>query len=331
MLRLRRKERIMKPHYIKDLKADWTQRIEDRYLVKTVEIRDGKNGMKHLYLTLADATGDMQSVKWNLTPDEVGRYGKIESGMVISVSGKCQDYKGQKQLILDSIKGEARPGTYERADLYKAAPEEPQDMYDYIVGRINAFEDEDLKKLCLSFYEEEKGRLMYWPAAMSNHHAEYAGLLWHVKRMMMMGEHACEVYPFLNRDLLLAGVALHDIQKLDELDSDENGVVAEYTLEGKMLGHLVMGVEIIGERCMELGIDEEKCLLMQHMALTHHYEPEYGSPKKPLFPEAEMLHYLDMTDAKMFDMEDALSNVEPGGFSDRVFTLDNRKLYKRKF
>ena len=70
---------------------------------------------------------------------------------------------------------------------------------------------------------------------------------------------------------------------------------------------------------------------MQHMALTHHYEPEFGSPKKPLFPEAEMLHYLDMIDAKMFDMEDALSNVEPGGFSDRVFTLDNRKLYKRTF
>ena len=207
----------------------------------------------------------------------------------------------------------------------------PEDMYDFIVGRIKAFEDEELKNLCLSFYEEEKGRLMYWPAAMSNHHAEYAGLLWHVKRMMMMGEHACEVYPFLNKDLLLAGVALHDIQKLDELDSDENGVVSEYTLEGKMLGHLVMGVEIIGERCMELGIDEEKCLLMQHMALSHHYEPEFGSPKKPLFPEAEILHYLDMTDAKMFDMEDALSNVEPGGFSDRVFTLDNRKLYKRTF
>ena len=98
-----------------------------------------------------------------------------------------------------------------------------------------------------------------------------------------------------------------------------------------MLGHLVMGVEVIGERCKELGIDAEKCLLLQHMSLSHHYEPEFGSPKKPLFPEAEMLHYLDMTDAKMFDMEDALKSVEPGGFSERVYTLDNRKLYKRTF
>ncbi len=329
--RRRRKEQKMKQYYIKDLKPDESRRIEDRFLVKTADIRDGNNGKRHLYMTLADATGDMQSVKWNLTEDEVKAFSRIKSGMVITIVGRCRDYKSQSQLVIDSIKGRAQEGTYERADLFKAAPEAPEDMYDYIIGRIKAFEDEDLKRLCLSFYEGEKERLMYWPAAMNNHHAEYAGLLWHVKRMMMMGERACEVYTFLNKDLLLAGVALHDIEKLNELASDENGVVPEYTLEGKMLGHLVMGVEVIGERCKELGIDEEKCLLMQHMSLTHHYEPEYGSPKKPLFPEAEMLHYLDMTDAKMFDMEDALSNVEPGGFSDRVFTLDNRKLYKRTF
>ena len=204
-------------------------------------------------------------------------------------------------------------------------------MYDYIISRIEEFEDEDLKKLCLSFYEENKDRLLYYPAAMSNHHAEYGGLLYHVKRMMMMGERACEVYTNLNKDLLLAGVALHDIEKLNELNSDKNGVVEDYTLEGKMLGHLVMGVAIIGDRCRELGIDDEKCIMMQHMALSHHYEPEFGSPKKPLFPEAEMLHYLDMTDAKMFDCEQALENVEPGEFSDKVYTLDNRKLYKRTF
>lgn len=321
----------MKPYYIKNLRPDEGHRIEDRYLVKTVDIRDGNNGKRHLYMTLGDATGDIQSVKWNLTPDEVRAFAKVKSGMVISVAGRCRDYKGQNQLILDAIKGEAREGTYERADLFKAAPEKPEDMYEYIVGKINAFRDEELRRLCLSFYEGEKERIMYFPAAKSNHHAEFAGLLYHVKRMMMMGEKACEVYTNLNRDLLLAGVALHDIEKLNELDSDENGVVPEYTLEGKMLGHLVMGVEAIGERCRELGIDHEKCLLMQHMSLTHHYEPEFGSPKKPLFPEAELLHYLDMIDAKMFDMEDALGNVEPGEFSERVFSLDNRKLYKRTF
>ena len=282
-------------------------------------------------MTLADATGDIQAVKWTLTPDEIASYSKIRTGMIITVAARCKEYQGKNQLVIDVIKGRAKDDTYDRADFFKAAPESPEGMYEYILSRINAFEDEDLRDLCLSFYEDEKDRLMYYPAAMSNHHAEYAGLLYHVKRMMMMGERACEVYTFLNKDLLLAGVALHDIEKLNELNSDENGVVPDYTLEGKMLGHLVMGVAAIGERCRDLGLDEEKCLMMQHMALSHHYEPEYGSPKKPLFPEAEMLHYLDMTDAKMFDMEEALENVEPGEFSDKVYTLDNRKLYKRTF
>lgn len=321
----------MKPYYIKDLRPDEGHRLEDRYLVRNADIRDGNNGKHHLYMTLADATGEVQAVKWTLTPDEMSTYSRIRTGMIITVTGRCKEYQGKPQLILDDIKGRARDDSYDRSDFFKAAPESPEGMYEYILGKINAFEDEDLKKLCLSFYTDEKDRIMYWPAAMSNHHAEYAGLLYHVKRMMMMGERACEVYTNLNRDLLLAGVALHDIEKLNELDSDENGVVPEYTLEGKMLGHLVMGVHSIGDRCEELGIDKEKCLLMQHMALSHHYEPEYGSPKKPLFPEAEMLHYLDMTDAKMFDMEDALKFVEPGGFSEKVFTLDNRKLYKKTF
>ena len=321
----------MKPYYIKDLKPDEGHRLEDRYLVRNADIRDGNNGKKHLYMTLADASGDIQAVKWSLSPEELSAYSKIETGMVITVVGRVKEYKGTNQLILDSIKGRAKEDTYDRSDLFKAAPETSETMYDYIVGTIKGFEDEELKRLCLSFYESEKDRLMYYPAAMSNHHAEYAGLLYHVKRMMMMGERACEVYIFLNRDLLLAGVALHDIEKLNELNSDENGVVPEYTMKGKMLGHLVMGVEAIGERCKELGIDEEKCLLLQHMSLTHHYEPEFGSPKKPLFPEAEMLHYLDMVDAKLFDMEDALRFVDPGEYSEKVYTLDNRKLYKRTF
>ena len=321
----------MKPFYIKDLKPDESGRLEDRYLVRNADIRDGNNGKRHLYMTLADATGDIQAVKWSLTQDEIQSFSRIKPGMIITVVARCKDYQGKNQLVLDAIKGRARDESIDRADFFKAAPESPEAMYEYILSRINGFEDEELRELCLSFYTEDKERIMFWPAAMSNHHAEYAGLLYHVKRMMMMGERACEVYTYLNRDLLLAGVALHDIEKLNELNSDENGVVPEYTFEGKMLGHLVMGAASIGERCKELGIGKEKTVMMQHMAISHHYEPEYGSPKKPLFPEAEMLHYLDMTDAKMFDMEDALKNVAPGGFSDKVFTLDNRKIYKKSF
>lgn len=321
----------MKPYYVKDLIVDDSAVIEDHYLVKVADIRDGNQGKKHLYMTLADATGEVQAVKWNLNPAEVKLFSGIKVGMIIGVRGRCKDFRGNKQLVLDDISGRLKDELICREDYFKAAPESSESMYEYITGTIRSFEDEDLKKICLSFYEDNREKMLYFPAAMSNHHAEYGGFLYHVKRMMMAGERECEVYTFLNRDLLLAGVALHDIEKLNELDSDENGVVPEYTLEGKMLGHLVMGVAAIKERGQALGIDAEKTLMLEHMAISHHYEPEYGSPRKPLFPEAEMLHYLDMVDAKMFDCEAALENVEPGGFSDKVFTLDNRRLYKKTF
>lgn len=321
----------MKPYYVKDLKPDEGHMIEDSYLVRQADIRDGNKGKKHLYLTLADATGDVQAVKWSLTKEEISSFSNIQTGMIIAITGRCKEWQGKNQIVIDVIKGRIREETVNRDDFYKSAPHRSQDMYDFITDTIDSLEDEDLRKICRYFYDEYKEKLMYYPAAMSNHHAEYGGLLYHVMRMLEMGIRACEVYTFLNKDLLLAGIVLHDVQKMEELDSDENGVVSEYTLKGKMIGHLVMGVTAIEEAGKALGIDEEKSLMLQHMSLSHHYEPEFGSPRKPLFPEAEILHYIDILDAKMYDCENALRYVEHGGFSEKVFTLDNRKLYKRTF
>jgi len=169
---------------------------------------------------------------------------------------------------------------------------------------------------------------MYYPAASKNHHAEYGGLLYHVKRMLMTGLAVCDIYPILNRDLVAAGVILHDIEKLNEIESNEYGISPGYSFEGQMLGHIVQGIKLLDRLTEELGFPREKALMLEHMILSHHYEPEFGSPKKPLFPEAEVLHYLDILDARMFDMEDALNGVEPGSFSDRIWTLDNRRIYK---
>ena len=118
------------------------------------------------------------------------------------------------------------------------------------------------------------------------------------------------------------------MEKINEIDSNELGISTGYSFEGRMLGHLVQGVRTIDKLADELDIPREKAVMLEHMIISHHYEPEFGSPKKPLFPEAEMLHYLDMIDAKMFDMQEALEKTEPGQFSERVWTLDNRMLYK---
>jgi 3'-5' exoribonuclease len=169
---------------------------------------------------------------------------------------------------------------------------------------------------------------MYYPAAQKNHHAEMAGLLYHMKRMLLTGERLCQVYTTLNKDLVSAGVILHDLEKLNEIEAGSDGIATGYSFEGQMLGHIIQGIKVIDQLSIELGISREKAIMLEHIVLSHHYEPEYGSPKKPLFPEAEIVHYLDIIDARMFDMQNALDATEPGQFSDRVWTLDNRKLYK---
>ena len=118
------------------------------------------------------------------------------------------------------------------------------------------------------------------------------------------------------------------MEKLNEIDADIDGIASGYSFEGQMLGHLIQGVKLVDRMALEMGMDREKAIMLEHMILSHHYEPEFGSPKKPLFPEAEVLHYLDILDARMFDMQAALEATEPGAFSDRVWTLDNRRLYK---
>lgn len=213
-------------------------------------------------------------------------------------------------------------------DFVKAAPEKPEDMYDYIVAAAESMEDKDLKNLCMKLLTDNRDKLMYYPAAQKNHHAQLGGLLYHMKRMLMTGQRVCEVYTNLNRDLVSTGVIIHDMEKLNEIESGPDGIATGYSFEGQMLGHIIQGVKSIDRLTLELDFPREKAIMLEHMILAHHYEPEFGSPKKPLFPEAEVLHYLDILDARMFDMHSALEATEAGSFSDRVWTLDNRKLYK---
>ena len=213
-------------------------------------------------------------------------------------------------------------------DFVKAAPEKPEDMYDYIVAAVESMEDRDLKNLCMKLLTDNRDKLMYYPAAQKNHHAQLGGLLYHMKRMLMTGQRVCEVYTNLNRDLVSTGVIIHDMEKLNEIESGPDGIATGYSFEGQMLGHIIQGVKSIDRLTLELDFPREKAIMLEHMILAHHYEPEFGSPKKPLFPEAEVLHYLDILDARMFDMHSALEATEAGSFSDRVWTLDNRKLYK---
>lgn len=316
----------MKDIYISDLRTN--QEITSYFIVKTVAVKVGSNRKAYLDLLLADKTGEISAKKWDIADEELPGLEKIKEGNIIKVKALVTEWNGMKQLRVSRIRQTSAEDNIVMTDYIKAAPEDAGDMYGYIFSKAEAFEDADLRNICVKLLTDNREKLMYYPAAQKNHHAEMAGLLYHVKRMLMMAERACEVYTNLNRELVMAGVILHDMEKINEIESNELGISTGYSFEGKMLGHLIQGVKTIDRLAGEFGVSKEKAVMLEHMILSHHYEPEFGSPKKPLFPEAEMLHYLDMIDAKMFDMQEAVEKTEPGQFSDRVWTLDNRTIYR---
>ena len=316
----------MKEVFVKDLRKD--QEITDFFMAKTLAIKVGANGKQYLDILLADKSGEISGKKWDVSDAEYPVLKAIGEKSIVKIKAVVTEWAGQLQLRVQRIRAAALDDGQHMEDFVKAAPEVPEDMFGYIYETAGSMKDQDLKKLCIKLLTDNREKLMYYPAAQKNHHAELAGLLYHMKRMLMTGERICEVYTNLNRDLLCAGVIIHDIEKLNDIMADPDGIATGYSFEGQLLGHIIQGVKTIDRLTLELGFPREKAIMLEHMILSHHYEPEFGSPKKPLFPEAEALHYLDVLDARMFDMQDALVSTLPGTFSERVWALDNRKLYK---
>ncbi|MBR2512390.1 MAG: HD domain-containing protein [Firmicutes bacterium] len=317
----------MKEIYLNNINTG--DEITDFFMVKAIDVKTGSNNKQYLDLLLSDKTGEITGKKWDITDEEIQKLSDVKTGSLVKIKAQVTEWNGMKQFRVFRIRGAMEQDGLDTSDYVKAAPEDPREMYDFIMGKAQALGDEDLKKLCVSVLQDNEEKLLYYPAAQKNHHAEFAGLLWHMKRMVMNGEGICRVYTILDPDLVTAGVILHDIEKIREIRSNDMGISDGYSMEGMMLGHIVQGVRELDSRMKDLGFSDEKRIMIEHMILSHHYEPEFGSPRKPMFPEAEILHYLDIIDARMFDMEEALDGTKPGEFSDRIWTLDNRKLYKK--
>lgn len=292
-------------------------------LTRTATQRTSSNGSKFLDMTLCDISSEVNAKMWDsYTPAP-------NVADVLRVRGAMTEYNGRPQLRVDKMRVATTDDDYDMSALAPCAPQPASEMLDYILNCVDAFKDPELKALVLTRLEECGDKLNYYPAASKLHHAERSGLLHHVSTMLRMAGYVCEVYPTLDADLLAAGVILHDLCKITEMAADEIGMVSDYTAEGMLVGHLVQGVAELARCGRELGVRAETMLLLEHMILSHHDLPEFGSPKKPMFPEAEVLHVLDLLDARMFEMNRALANIQPGKFTERIWSLD-RKLYKRK-
>lgn len=299
--------------------------VQGFFLIRECSPRVSSGNKLYLDIQLMDSSGEINSKYWEAQEADIQM---LTGGTIVKLRGVVQLFQNKLQLRIAKIRPAVETDGVRTEDFVTSAPWDAKWMFEQIEGYVDGMATADLKKLCKAFLEFYRVKLLYYPAAKSNHHAIRSGLLYHVLRMLQSGEKLLMVYTQLNRDLLYTGILLHDLAKIEEMDASELGIVKTYTRPGQLLGHLIQGITQVDRIGKDLGISEEWLLLVEHMILTHHYEPEFGSPKKPMIPEGELLHFLDMIDARMYDMENALGTVEPGQFTEPVWVLDKRRLYK---
>jgi len=310
---------------VKEFKV--SDNITGVYLISGLNVKTSSNNKLYLDLKLQDKSGEIDAKLWNVQNNEHEAY---KSGDVVKVKGTVTSWQDNLQFKIEKIRL-AKEDEYDVDTLVIAAPIDALKTYEDIVELVENFESNDIKIITKTILEKYKEKLLIYPAAMSNHHSIKSGLLYHIKRMLEVGKSLASIYETVDKDLLYSGIILHDIEKVNEMDADDFGVVSDYTRDGKMLGHLIMGVKTISEVAKENNLDEEVSTLLEHMMLSHHYEPEFGSPKRPMFLEAELLHYVDIIDARVYDFDEIEANLDNGEFSNPIWTLDRRRVYKSNY
>ena len=294
-------------------------KFSGRLLVRSALVQNSKNGKPFLVLSLVDATGGIQAKVWDWAGDPPA------AGSILQIDGRGDEYNGHLQLRIDR----QRPAEGDPADFVPAAPETPDSMYAEISATVDALRDESLRRIVRQLLDWAlEANLLSAPAAKTMHHATRGGLLHHTVTMLRDAKALAEVYRFLDKDLLYAGVIAHDLAKLDEMEADSLGLVADYTRDGRLVGHIVRGVVNIEKAAACTGADRERATLLQHLVLSHHGDAEFGSPVPPKCPEALVLSAIDRLDAKLFQMREALRATEPGTFSAPVWALDRIEIYK---
>lgn len=289
-------------------------------MIKELAEKKDKNGNGYLDMTVIGSDKKEYPAKiWRFENN-----GQFEAGEVVEIEYSVDSYKGKTQLTITMIK--KAPDEMIK-DFVPSSEYNGKTVFTMLLNKVNSFADNDLKEIVSSIMLKNREKLEEYPAAYRLHHAIVGGLMLHTASIVEMAEKTCQVYPNINRELLLSGAILHDVAKTFEMETGKTGLCSGYSVGGELIGHLVKGAMYIEETAKELDIESEKVTLLEHMVLSHHGVPEYGSPVRPMFLEAEILSTLDSLDATIFEINNATSKIEAGKFTDRQWALDNRKLF----
>jgi len=306
------------------------QSVDEIYLLSEKQLRANRNGDLFLLVHLKDRTGVVHGLMWNVTEELAAGF---DTGDYVRVEGKVQMYQGSLQMILTRVNPVDSTGI-QMSDFEEDRSEAAERQLARINELLRGLRNEDLRDLMACFLDDEPLVTAFSKAVagIKIHHAFRGGLLEHVTTLMEAAESIAVLYPFLDRDLLLAGVFLHDLGKVREISVE--GTLS-YTDEGQLLGHIVLVLEDLEVKVIEFaertGREFDNDLLMQlkHLVVSHHGSLETGSPRLPMTPEALALHHLDNLDARLNEAIDVI-NSDPNRHSAWTAYVPRlaRKFYK---
>ncbi len=303
--------------------------VEETYLLVDKQLRANRNANTYLLATLRDSTGQISGLMWNVVEESID---DIQAGSFVRVRGKVQLYQGGLQMILTHIRLDSS-NEVDPADFFPATDKNVDQLLKKLRDVLLSIEDVAIRTLMECFLADADlmDKLSRAPAGIKAHHAYHGGLLEHVTNILQTAHRIGDLYPTLNLDILLAGIFLHDLGKIRELEYESH---FSYTDEGQLLGHMIIAIEILTQKIEEaskvLGepFPEEATIHLKHLIASHHGIYEHGSPKLPMTPEAIALHHLDNLDAKVNEFSRMISD-DPDGQSN--WTPYNPRIERKLF
>jgi len=301
------------------------------YLLKELDIRQTNATPPKDYfdLVLCDSTGQLPAKMWDVSATDKETF--FPMGLV-KVRGIVQTYRERLQVKIVQMRPAKPEDQVSVTDFIRSAPIRPIDLVYTIKQATASITEPEVRTIVEYCIGKAEDKLMHYPAAKTHHHAYYAGLAYHIVRMLELGEFICRQRPFLNADMLRAGIILHDVAKTEEMTA-QLGVVSDYSLTGKLIGHIALASSWITEAALmnDLPLDSQRVIGLQHLVLSHHNTGEWGSPVQPQTAEAVALHYIDSLDAKLQMVEDTLdSTPDSEEWTPFIRGLDNKAIYRTK-
>ena len=305
--------------------------INQVFVANGKQLRPNRQGNLYLQLTLSDKSGSVNAMQWNANQSV---YDSFENGDYVVIKGTTQLFNGNLQIIVQQLK-KADESRVDEADFVTLTNENIGQLIVQLRQFVDSISHPQLQSLCQQYLDSKDimEKFSQAPAGVKNHHAYQGGLIHHVVSLMELAESVVQHYPEVDRDLVLAGVLLHDLSKTDELAYERS---LEYTDEGQLVGHLVMGVELLGKQIDQWEANQgttfpnDIAIQLKHMIVSHHGQYDFGSPKLPMTLEALVLHMIDNLDAKVHQFSHAMdSEANPGDNWTPFIPTLGRKLYKK--